>query len=150
MRAAHAALAGRGIPLASNQVQYSLLHREPETDGVLAACRELGITLIAYMPLASGALTCKYDAAHRPAGWRRYRAPFRGKAALAEVERVNSVLRVLAEAHDRTPAQIALRWLLQRPGAIPIPGAKNRRQAAENVGALSFELSEQEIRTLSG
>jgi aryl-alcohol dehydrogenase-like predicted oxidoreductase len=60
MRTAHAELARRGMPLASNQVQYSLLHRNPETDGVLAACRKLGVTLIAYMPLASGALTGKY------------------------------------------------------------------------------------------
>ena len=60
MRMAHAALARRGIPLASNQVEYSLLHRQPETNGVLDACRELGITLIAYQPLASGALTGKY------------------------------------------------------------------------------------------
>jgi aryl-alcohol dehydrogenase-like predicted oxidoreductase len=50
LRRAHAALAERGIPLASNQVHYSLLHRRPERDGVLAACRELGVTLIAYSP----------------------------------------------------------------------------------------------------
>lgn len=60
MRIAHAALAQRGIPLASNQVEYSLLHRQPEVNGVLDACRELGVTLIAYQPLASGALTGKY------------------------------------------------------------------------------------------
>src|SRR6266545_3900626 len=52
LRVAHAELARRGVPLASNQVQYSLLHRNPETDGVLDACRELGVSLIAYMPLA--------------------------------------------------------------------------------------------------
>ncbi|MFC3895334.1 aldo/keto reductase [Lentzea rhizosphaerae] len=150
MRTAHAALAERGIPLASNQVQYSLLHRKPETDGVLAACRELGVTLIAYMPLASGALTGKYDAEHRPAGWRRYRAPFRGKTALAELDRVNAVLRRLAETHGRTPAQMALRWLVQQPGVLPIPGAKNGRQAAENAGTLTFELGDEEIRALSG
>ena len=61
MRIAHAALAQRGIPLASNQVEYSLLHRRPETNGVLDTCRELGITLIAYQPLAGGALTGKYS-----------------------------------------------------------------------------------------
>jgi len=149
MRMAYKALAERGIPLASNQVQYSLLHREPETDGVLEACHELGITLIAYMPLASGALTGKYSATNRPAGWRRHRAPFRGKAALEALERVNAVQRDLAEKHGKTPAQIALRWLIQQPGVLPIPGAKDGRQAAENVGALSFELSDEEMRTLS-
>ena len=78
LRIAHAALAARGIPLASNQVQYSLLHRQPETDGVLDACRELGVTLIAYMPLASGALTGKYSLRTRPRGLRRFTSIFRG------------------------------------------------------------------------
>src|SRR6185369_17730908 len=72
MREAHAALAKRGIPLASNQVEYSLLHRQPETNGVLDACRELGITLIAYSPLAGGALTGKYSATQRAGGLRRF------------------------------------------------------------------------------
>jgi aryl-alcohol dehydrogenase-like predicted oxidoreductase len=67
MRQAHAALAKRGIPLASNQVEYSLLHRHPETDGVLDACRGLGITLISYSPLAGGMLTGKYSARIAPA-----------------------------------------------------------------------------------
>ena len=61
MRLAHAELTKRGIPLASNQVQYSLLYRKPEVDGVLDACHELGVTLIAYSPLAQGALTGKYS-----------------------------------------------------------------------------------------
>ena len=79
LRIAHAALAGRGIPLASNQVEYSLLHRQPEVNGVLDTCRELGITLIAYQPLASGALTGKYKAGDRPTGLRRFMAAFAGK-----------------------------------------------------------------------
>ena len=72
VRVAHAALAERGLPLASVQVQYSLLHRQPETNGVLDACRELGVTLIAYQPLASGALTGKYTKGRRPRGLRRF------------------------------------------------------------------------------
>ena len=72
MRIAHAALAKRGIPLASNQVEYSLLHRQPEVNGVLDACRELGITLIAYPPLAMGALTGKYSAKVKASGLRRF------------------------------------------------------------------------------
>jgi aryl-alcohol dehydrogenase-like predicted oxidoreductase len=148
MRAAHAALTKRGIPLASNQVQYSLLHRNPEHNGVLAACRELGVTLIAYMPLASGALTGKYSADNRPAGWRRYRAPFRDKD-LPKLERVNAVLRELAERHGRTSSQIALRWLIQQQNVLPIPGAKTGRQAEQNVGALSFTVAESEVDALS-
>ena len=148
LRVAHAALGERGIPLASNQVQYSLLHRDPETDGVLDACRELGVTLIAYMPLASGALTGKYSAKNPPAGWRRYMPTFRGKG-LARLERVNPVLRQLAARHDKEPSQVALRWLIQHPGVLPIPGAKTGRQAAVNAGALSFELSEEEMAWLN-
>jgi aryl-alcohol dehydrogenase-like predicted oxidoreductase len=148
LRRAHAALAARGIPLASNQVQYSLLHRDPETDGVLQACRELDITLIAYMPLASGALTGKYSANHRPAGWRRYTGYFRG-TGLARVRRVNAALRDIAERHDRTPSQVALRWLIQQPGVLPIPGAKNRHQASQNAGALTFTLAADELDALS-
>jgi aryl-alcohol dehydrogenase-like predicted oxidoreductase len=82
MRTAYQVLARRGVPLASNQVQYSLLHREPETNGVLDGCRELGITLIAYQPLASGALTGKYLDGNRPVGIRRFRAPFRGPSSM--------------------------------------------------------------------
>jgi len=148
LRVAHAALGERGIPLASNQVQYSLLHRHPETDGVLDACRELGVTLIAYMPLASGALTGKYSAKNPPAGWRRYMPMFRGKG-LARLERVNPVLVELASRHDKEPSQVALRWLIQHPGVLPIPGSKTGRQAAVNTGALSFELSEEEMARLN-
>jgi aryl-alcohol dehydrogenase-like predicted oxidoreductase len=72
LRIAHAALAERGIPLASNQVEYSLLHRAPEGNGVLDVCRELGTTLIAYQPLAQGVLTGKYRPGDRPQGIRRF------------------------------------------------------------------------------
>jgi aryl-alcohol dehydrogenase-like predicted oxidoreductase len=98
LHTAHAALRRRGIPLASNQVQYSLLHRHPERNGVLDTCRDLGVMLIAYMPLASGALTGKYTAGNRPAGWRRYSSVYRG-AGLARLERIDAT----AARHDRTP-----------------------------------------------
>lgn len=148
MRTAHAALADRGIPLASNQVQYSLLHRNPEVDGVLETCRELGVTLMAYMPLASGALTGKYSAEHRPSGWRKYMGFFRGRG-LARVEAVNELLREIAKSRrDATPSQVALRWLIQQDNVLPIPGAKNGRQAAQNAGALSFELTAPEMDAL--
>ena len=148
LRTAHAALGKRGIALASNQVQHSLLHRDPEVNGVLDACRELGVTLIAYMPLASGALTGKYSAAHRPAGWRKYMGAFRGKG-LARLERVNAALRDLAAQHGKTSSQVALRWLIQQHNVLPIPGAKTGRQASQNAGALSFVLSESEMDELS-
>jgi aryl-alcohol dehydrogenase-like predicted oxidoreductase len=147
MREAHAALARRGIPLAANQVQYSLLRRDPETDGVLDACRELGVTLIAYMPLASGALTGKYSADRRPAGWRRYSGFFRGNG-LPRLARVNDALREIAQRHGKTPSQVALRWLIQQPEVLPIPGARNGSQAAQNARALTFTLTDDEMAAL--
>lgn len=145
MRVAHAALARRGRVLASNQVQYSLLHRAPETDGVIDACRELGVTLIAYMPLASGALTGKYSADSQPAGWRRRSSSFRNE----NLANLVGLLGEIGGRHDRSPSQVALRWLIQQDGVLPIPGAKNPDQAAQNAGALTFTLDEAEIEALS-
>jgi aryl-alcohol dehydrogenase-like predicted oxidoreductase len=148
MHLAHAELAGQGIPLASNQVEYSLLHRNPETDGVLDACRELGVTLIAYMPLASGALTGKYSAYTKPAGWRRYTGHFRGKN-LAPTARLVELLREIGARYNKSASQVALRWLIQREGVLPIPGAKNASQATQNAGALTFALDDAEVDALS-
>lgn len=148
MRIAHAALAKRGIPLASNQVEYSLLHRQPETNGVLDACRELGVTLIAYQPLASGALTGKYLPGTRPTGFRRFMPYFRQKN-LAAIAPVVALLREIGARYDKTPAQVALRWLIENEQVLPIPGAKNGKQAASNAGALLFSLAPAEIEALN-
>jgi aryl-alcohol dehydrogenase-like predicted oxidoreductase len=148
LRLAHAELAKRGIPLASNQVQYSLLHRTPEVDGVLAACRELGVTLIAYSPLAMGALTGKYSATARASGLRRFFGSFRGKGIEA-VQPVVALLREIGEHYSKSPAQVALRWLIENENVLPIPGAKNGKQAADNAEALSFSLAPSEVEALS-
>ena len=146
-RTAHATLAAEGIPLASNQMQYSLLHRQPETDGVLDTCGELGITLIAYMPLASGALTGRYTAGNRPGGIRRFMPQFRA-GNLEAIRPVIALLDELGRAHGVAPATVALRWLIQR-GTLPIPGAKNARQAATNAAALTIQLDDAELDALS-
>ena len=148
MREAHAALAKRGIPLASNQVQYSLVHRQPETDGVLDACRELGITLIAYSPLGMGALTGKYSATKKASGLRRILPNFNRKAMDA-VQPVLELLRQIGERYSKTPSQVALRWLIENPIVLPIPGAKNGKQAMDNAGALTFSLTPEEVESLS-
>ena len=140
MRLAQAVLAKRGIPLASNQVEYSLLHRQPEVNGVLDACRELGVALIAYQPLASGALTGKYLTGEKPTGFRRFMPYFRGKN-VEVVAPVVALLREIGERYSKNPAQVALRWLIENEYVLPIPGAKNGQQAAENAGALSFCLT---------
>jgi len=147
MREAHAALAKRGIPLASNQVEYSLLHRQPEANGVLQACKELGITLIAYSPLAMAALTGKYSATQKASGLRRFLPNFNRKSMEA-VQPVVALLRQIGERYSKTPGQVALRWLIENPLLLPIPGAKNGKQAADNAAALSFSLTADEVEVL--
>lgn len=148
LRTAHAALAQRGIPLASNQVQYSLLHRKPEVDGVLDACRELGITLIAYSPLAMGALAGKYLTPAQVTGFRRFTPNFR-RQGLEAVQPVVALLRDIGGRYGKSPSQVALRWLIENESVLPIPGAKNSKQAIENAGALSFSLTPAEVEALN-
>jgi aryl-alcohol dehydrogenase-like predicted oxidoreductase len=149
MRQAHAALAARGVPLASNQVEYSLLHRQPETNGVLKACRELGITLIAYTPLAGGLLTGKYSAENRPRGFYRRVLPRYRRKALDSIQPVIRLLEEIGARYSKTPSQVALRWLIENPIVLPIPGAKNGEQASSNAAALSFSLTAEEVNALS-
>ena len=144
MERAHAALAKRGVVLASNQVEYSLLHRYPERTGLLRACRDLGVTLIAYSPLAMGLLTGKYGPQNPPPLQRRSRL----SGLLGRVDPLLEVLgRVGAEQGGKTSAQVALNWTICK-GTLPIPGAKNERQAAENAGALGWRLTPGQIERL--
>ena len=149
MRAAHAALAKRGVPLASNQVEYSLLNRQPEVNGVLDTCRELGITLIAQTPLAGGKLTGKYSAQNRAGGFFRRILPQYSRKAMEEMQPVIKLLREIGERYSKTPSQVALRWLIENPVVLPIPGAKNGKQAADNAGVLTFSLTTEEVEILS-
>ena len=152
LRAAHARLARHDIPLASNQVHYSLLHRNPERNGVLGACRELNIALIAYSPLEQGLLTGKYrvgsDTPH-PNLMRRLRPGYR-RSHIEAMEPLIEALDAIGQAHDKTIAQVALNWLLQQDELIiPIPGAKNLRQARDNAGAVGWRMSEAEHAHIS-
>lgn len=147
MRQAHAALAKRGVPLASNQVEYSLLKRTPETNGVMEACRELGVTLIAYSPLASGMLSGKYSSGEKAKGLRRFMPNFSREGREA-AKPVVELLRTIGERYGKTPSQVALRWLVENPVMLPIPGAKNGAQAAQNAGALGYALTPDEVAAL--
>ncbi len=144
MRRAHAVLARRGIPLASNQVEYSLIVRDPEWNGVLKACNELGITLIAYSPLAKGLLTGKYSRQNPPRGVRRFMA----RRYLNKIDPLILSLQKIGEAHGgKTPGQVSLNWLMGK-GAVPIPGIKNFRHAEENSGAVGWHLTKDEMEEL--
>ena len=144
MRRSYAALARCGLPLASNQVEYSLLERAPERNGVMQACRDTGATLIAYSPMAKGILSGKYSPEHLPGGVRKlqYNARY-----LAHVQPLIALLRETGERHGKNPAQVALNWVICK-GAVPIPGAKNVRQAQENAGALGWRLTDAEVAAL--
>ncbi|NPA92177.1 MAG: aldo/keto reductase [Chloroflexi bacterium] len=145
MRRAHAILQAKGIPLASNQVHYSLLHRDPEKNGVLHACQELGITLIAYSPLEMGLLTGKYSPENPPGGVRNRRY---SREYLARILPLIGLMREIGQGHGgKTPAQVALNWVICK-GALPIPGAKNARQAQSNAGALGWRLTDDEVAAL--
>lgn len=138
-------LAARHVPLASNQIEYSLLHREPERNGQLQTARDLGITIIAYSPLAKGILTGKYTPEH-PAPGARGRIYNREK--LQRVQPLIALMKEIGHAHgDKSPAQIALNWTICK-GTVPIPGAKNVRQLESNLGAIGWRLTEDEIAAL--
>ncbi len=143
-RRAHAALARRGVPLASNQVEYSLLRRAPERNGLLQTCRELGVTLIAYSPIAQGLLSGKYTPDHLPTGLIRRRF---GQGYLQRIQPLVDLLREIGQAHGKTPSQVALNWVM-RKDAVPIPGAKNVQQALDNIGALGWSLTDAQVAAL--
>lgn len=149
MRQAQQFLSEYGISLAVNQVQYSLLSRQIETNGVLAAARELDITILAYSPLAQGLLTGKYTPENytSPTGARRIDPRF-SKSGLEKLAPVVQLLQSVAEAHGKTPAQVALNWLIAQGNVMPIPGAKNANQVKQNAGALGWSLSPEEIEQI--
>jgi aryl-alcohol dehydrogenase-like predicted oxidoreductase len=132
MRRAADRLGRAGVALAANEVHYSLLNRKPETNGVLDACKELDVALVAYFPLASGRLTSVSEA---------------GKNT--PLETLQATLARIGADHDAPAGQVALNWLLKRdPHVIPIPGASKARHATENAAALSWSLSDAEFAAI--
>lgn len=145
LRWAHQRFADRGVPIASLQVQYSLLSTAPVTElGVKAVCDELGIRLIAYSPLALGLLTGKYrPGSPFPSGLRS--RLFR--QMVPAIAPLLACLDAIATERYKTVAQVALNWCICK-GAIPIPGAKNLKQAADNVRATGWRLDAGEVAEL--
>jgi aryl-alcohol dehydrogenase-like predicted oxidoreductase len=150
MRRAHAALAKRGLPLAVNQVQYSLLRRDIETNGVLETARELGVTITAYTPLARGLLSGKY---HKNPELLRRMSGVRKAMMRRNLERSRPLINAmdeLAAKYGITIAQVALNWVINFNGetVVTIPGATKVRQAEESAGAMKFKLSKDEMARL--
>lgn len=144
MLAAYSALARHAIPLASNQVHYSLLNRTVEKNGTLARCKELGIRLIAYSPIEKGLLTGKYSVASPPPG-------SRSRTYANLLPRISPLLKGMTEIGQdhggKSNSQVALNWVICK-GALPIPGAKTAEQAQENAGGLGWRLTEAEVARL--
>jgi aryl-alcohol dehydrogenase-like predicted oxidoreductase len=153
MRRAHAALGARGHPLVSNQVHYSLLRRNIERNGVMEAAKELGITVIAYSPLAQGILSGKYhddpESIQKSSGPRKRMPAFKTKG-LEKSRPLVATLREIGERHNATPAQVALNWLCNFHGdtVVAIPGARNVEQARWNATALDFVLNGEELERI--
>ena len=106
-------------PIITNQVPYSLITRRYSENGVLAYCQQNHITITAYSPVEEGRL------------------------------RASTQLRTIASAHNATPYQIALAWLVQQPGVITIPMSQDRNHLRQNLQAADINLSETEISTLN-
>jgi aryl-alcohol dehydrogenase-like predicted oxidoreductase len=150
MRRAHTALANRGLSLAVNQVRYSLLSREIETNGVLETARELGVTIIAYTPLARGLLSGKYhkhpELLSRMQRWRKASM----QRNLERSRKLIDAMDEIASASGATIAQVSLSWLINFMGeaVVAIPAATKVQQAEENAGAMKLRLSADEMSRL--
>jgi aryl-alcohol dehydrogenase-like predicted oxidoreductase len=151
MRRAHRQLQKYDLPLAVNQVRYSLLDRTIEKNGILETAKELGVTIIAYTPLESGLLAGKYHKnpellEQKPFFWRA-----RMRRNMEKSRAVVTALEEIAIRYNATAAQVALNWVINSQGnsVVTIPGVTKTSQAQENAGAMKFKLSEDEITRLS-
>jgi aryl-alcohol dehydrogenase-like predicted oxidoreductase len=150
MEQAHAALAAEGVPLAANQVRFNLLDRSIESNGILEAARRLGVTIIAYSPLAQGMLTGRFH--EDPAlakGLPRMRK-LMGRFSpdgLARTAPLIEELGAVAKSHAVSVSQVALSWAVTFHGKaiVAIPGATKPAQAAASAAAMEIALSDNEL-----
>jgi len=153
MRNAWETLQKEGIQLVSNQVRYSLLDRKIESNGILDTAKELGITIIAYSPLAQGLVTGKFHdnpELLKNIGYRKYMPAFK-PSGLAKSKPVVDLVKKLSTSYSVTPSQIALNWLIYYHGetVVAIPGATKEKHAQENTGAMKFRLSPEDLSALN-
>jgi aryl-alcohol dehydrogenase-like predicted oxidoreductase len=137
-------------PIAALQTEYSLWSRDPEGD-ILATCRELGVTFVAYSPLGRGFLTGRFKSPDdfAPDDWRRNNPRFQVENFAKNLELVARIERMAKEKHC-TPAQLALAWLLaQASDIVPIPGSRQRDRVEENAGAAEITLTRADLDALN-
>jgi aryl-alcohol dehydrogenase-like predicted oxidoreductase len=147
MRLAHKVLKDRGYELASNQMRYNLLNRRIEKDGVMAAAKELNISIIAYSPLAQGLLGGKY---HADASLVDKVPMMRRRSFKAKLEKSRPMVEALVEIsknYNVNASQVALNWLVTFSGetVLAIPGATRVEQAKQNCLAMGFRMNAAEI-----
>jgi aryl-alcohol dehydrogenase-like predicted oxidoreductase len=124
-----------GIPLAANEVRYSLFHRQPEVNGVLDACRKLNVALVAYRPLEGGRLAVSPTS--------------RKEKAASKKEAIQESLQTIAQQRGKSVSQVTLNWMLRRDEhVIPIPGSTHAHHALDNVDALIWRLSDDEFAAI--
>ncbi len=146
VKMAQTALDKRGIRLASNQVEYNLLERRIEKNGLMEYCAANGIKLIAYSPMAMGILSGKYTPENPPKGTR---AAQYNRQVLEKIQPLIKLLKGIGQDHEgKTAAQVAINWVICK-NALPIPGVKNVNQVEQNVGAIGWKLTEQEVDKLN-
>jgi len=134
-------------PVAALQNEYSLWTRGPETNGILEACEELGIALVAYSPLGKGFLTgaMNKDTKIGEGDFRKMLPRFTPEA-MEKNQALIDLMKRIAEDKKATPAQIALAWLLARkPWIVPIPGTTKLHRLEENLGAAEVALSADDL-----
>ncbi|OLT45977.1 aldo/keto reductase [Cellulosimicrobium sp. CUA-896] len=136
-----------GALVVSNQVEYSLVHRDPEVD-LLPWAREEGRVVVAYSPLGQGVLSGRYTPDDRPRDAVRRANPLFAPENLERIAPLVDTLRQVGEAHDLTPTQAALAWVVARPGVLAIPGASSVEQLEKNVEAGSVQLADDEVAAL--
>ena len=137
-------------PLAAVQSEYSLWTRDPERNGVLATCEELGIGFVPFTPLGAGFLTGKIDTNTKFAAgdFRNISPRFEADARAANMAVVD-LLKQIAARKKATPAQIALAWLLaQKPWIVPIPGTTKLQRLEENLASVNVELTPDDLRVI--
>jgi aryl-alcohol dehydrogenase-like predicted oxidoreductase len=137
-----------GSPVLSNQVQYSLAVRKPDRELVPYA-QSNDRLIIAYSPLAQGLLGGRYDVDHPPPAGVRTNNPLFLPDNLEKAAGLLTALREIAAAHDATPAQVALAWVIRRPNVVAIPGASSVEQLEANVAAADLELTDDEDARLT-
>lgn len=137
-------------PITAVQTEYSLWSRDPEANGVLDTCRELGIAFVPYSPLGRGFLTGRFKTPEDlPEGdWRRTNPRFQGENFAKNLKLADHV-QALASEKGCTPAQLALAWLLgQRDHIVPIPGTTKVKRLRENAGAVDVTISDAELKII--